>query len=237
MFLPFQAAQIDPSNKVYISRLFCNCANAYARLKNHQKAVESATAAIKADPTYAKAYMRRASSLFDIGGVENLEACQKDYDNVANMLDEAGQNDVQRKLRDVKAALKQARRKDFYKILGISRSADENEIKKAYRKCALKYHPDKAAGKSEQEKEEAEKIFRDVGEAYEVLSDPAKKQRYDSGVDLEDLDNPHAGHHHHGGFGGGGMHGIDPHILFQMFAQQQAARGGMGGSQGMPFSF
>jgi len=53
--------------------------------------------------------------------------------------------------------------------------------------------------------------------------------RYDEGVELEDLDNPHAGHghdhshghHHHGGGGGGGMGGIDPNILFQMFMQQQ----------------
>ena len=84
-------------------------------------------------------------------------------------------------------------------ILGVSRSADEAEIKKAYRKAALKYHPDRQSSKTEEEKEQAGKVFRDIGEAYEVLSDPQKKQRYDSGVDLEDIDNPHAGH--------GGRHG------------------------------
>ena len=60
---------------------------------------------------------------------------------------------------------------------------------------------------------------QDVAEAYEVLSDKEKKARYDAGVDLEDLDNPHA---HGGGFGGfgggGGMHGIDPNILFEVRA-------------------
>lgn len=80
----------------------------------------------------------------------------------------------------------------------MSRSADESEIKKAYRKAALKYHPDRQSSKSDEEKEKAGKLFRDIGEAYEVLSDPQKKQRYESGVDLEDIDNPHAGQGRHG---------------------------------------
>ncbi|CAN0203788.1 unnamed protein product, partial [Phaeothamnion confervicola] len=128
-------------------------------------------------------------------------------------------------------------RKDYYKILCVERGATEDEIKKAYRKAALKWHPDKQGGKSEVEREEAEKVFRDVGEAYEVLSDAAKKQRYDSGVDLEDLDNPYAGHGHshgggyrNGGFGGGGGAHYDPSVLFHMFSQQQ----GFGGARGGP---
>ena len=55
--------------------------------------------------------------------------------------------------------------KDYYKILGVSRSADENEIKKAYRKMALKYHPDKNKHPGAEDK------FKEVAEAYEVLTD------------------------------------------------------------------
>ena len=55
----------------------------------------------------------------------------------------------------------------------------------AYRKAALKYHPDKQASKGDDEKASAEKMFREVGEAYEVLSDPEKKKKYDEGVDVE----------------------------------------------------
>ena len=108
------------------------------------------------------------------------------------------------------------------------------------RKLALKWHPDRHSNSSEKEKEEAEAIFRDVNLAYEVLSDPAKKQRYDDGVEEQDLDHPHAqpgdGMHSHGGMGG-----IDPDMLFQMFMAQQAGMGGAGrrsrGGGSMPGGF
>jgi molecular chaperone DnaJ/curved DNA-binding protein len=64
--------------------------------------------------------------------------------------------------------------KDYYKILGVDRSADEKTIKSAYRKLARKYHPDVAKGKDAGER------FREVTEAYEVLSDPEKRRRYDT---------------------------------------------------------
>ena len=79
-------------------------------------------------------------------------------------------------------------KRDFYEVLGISKSANEGEIKKAYRKMALKYHPDKNPGDNE-----AEDKFKEAAEAYEILSDPNKKARYDQ-----------YGHAGLGGAGGGG---------------------------------
>lgn len=64
--------------------------------------------------------------------------------------------------------------KDFYSVLGVHRSASEDEIKKAYRKLALKFHPDKNPGDKS-----AENQFKEISEAYEVLRDPQKKQMYD----------------------------------------------------------
>lgn len=64
---------------------------------------------------------------------------------------------------------------DYYKTLGISRNSSETEVKKAYRKLALKWHPDKNPDK----KEEAEKKFKEISEAYEVLSDKKKREIYD----------------------------------------------------------
>lgn len=65
--------------------------------------------------------------------------------------------------------------KDYYKILGVEKNASQDEIKKAYRKLAQKYHPDKNQGDSN-----AEKKFKDIGEAYQVLSDPEKRNKYDN---------------------------------------------------------
>ena len=82
-------------------------------------------------------------------------------------------------------------KRDFYDILGVSKSASADEIKKAYRKLAIKYHPDKNPGDKE-----AEENFKEAAEAYDVLSNPEKKQRYDQFG--------HAGMGG-GGYGGGGF--------------------------------
>lgn len=68
---------------------------------------------------------------------------------------------------------------DYYELLGITKESDEETIKKAYRKKALQYHPDKNPGDKK-----AEDMFKKISEAYEILSDPNKKQQYDNGGDL-----------------------------------------------------
>ena len=73
-------------------------------------------------------------------------------------------------------------KRDYYDILGVSRNASADEIKKAYRKLAIKYHPDKNP-----DDKDAEEKFKEAAEAYDALSNPEKKQRYDqfghAGVD------------------------------------------------------
>jgi DnaJ-class molecular chaperone len=106
--------------------------------------------------------------------------------------------------------------KDYYKILGIGKSASEDELKKAYRKLALKYHPDKNKESGAEEK------FKEVAEAYEILSDPKKKEIYDK-YGEEGL-KAGAGGGPGGGTGGGaGPGGFtytwsgDPNETFKMF--------------------
>ncbi len=83
-------------------------------------------------------------------------------------------------------------KRDYYEVLEVSKSATAEEIKKAYRKKAIKYHPDKNP-----DNKEAEEKFKEAAEAYEVLSDPNKRQRYDQFG--------HAGMQGSSGFSGGGM--------------------------------
>ncbi|CAM1341871.1 molecular chaperone DnaJ [Tenacibaculum amylolyticum] len=110
-------------------------------------------------------------------------------------------------------------KQDYYEVLGVSKSASASEIKKAYRKMAIKYHPDKNPGDSE-----AEEKFKLCAEAYEVLSDADKKARYDQ-----------FGHAAFeggaGGFGGGGMNMDD---IFSQFGDifGGAFGGGFGGFGG-----
>ncbi|GFR39803.1 hypothetical protein Agub_g291 [Astrephomene gubernaculifera] len=93
--------------------------------------------------------------------------------------------------REAERRLKMSKRKDYYKILGVDSSASDRDVKKAYRDLARKYHPDKVTA---EEREAAEAQFREVAEAYEVLSDEEKRRLYDSGQDLDMA----------GGGGGGG---------------------------------
>ncbi|MDE6291170.1 MAG: DnaJ domain-containing protein, partial [Muribaculaceae bacterium] len=64
-----------------------------------------------------------------------------------------------------------AEKRDYYEVLGVGRNATPDEIKKAYRKMAIKYHPDKYSDKSEAEQKAAEEKFKEAAEAYDVLSD------------------------------------------------------------------
>ncbi|EEB14601.1 conserved hypothetical protein [Pediculus humanus corporis] len=90
---------------------------------------------------------------------------------------------------------KQSERRDYYKILGVSRSASKKEIIKAYRKQAQKWHPDNFS--DENKKKEAEKKFIDIAAAKEVLTDPEKKEKFDNGDDPLD---PESGQYSQGGF-------------------------------------
>mmetsp|Transcript_42440 Transcript_42440/g.66390 ORF Transcript_42440/g.66390 Transcript_42440/m.66390 type:complete len:572 (+) Transcript_42440:90-1805(+) len=230
---------MDPENKDLGCKLHSNRANAHAKLRQYDEAIADCGRALELNPGFEKAQARRAECHMAVGGEEHLQEALRDYHALLEKQDtKEKQRDVQKKIRSAEQALKQAKRKDYYKILGVQRDCTEEDVKKAYRKAALKWHPDRHSSKGEAERAQAERMFKDVAEAYEVLTDPQKKRRYDAGVDIEDLDNPHAGHGHghgHGGFGGmGGMGGIDPEMLFQMFmgGHGGGGMGGMGGGMG-----
>ncbi len=111
-------------------------------------------------------------------------------------------------------------KKDYYDTLGVSKSADKREIKKAYRKKAIQFHPDKNPDDAS-----AEEKFKEAAEAYEVLSDENKKARYDQ-YGHAAFDGPQGGGGGFGGFSGGGMNMED---IFSQFGDIFGGGGGFGG--------
>lgn len=124
---------------------------------------------------------------------EEYEKAIQDYERALK------NNEESRRLNDglkkAKKLLKQSQKRDYYKILGLKRTASKKEINKAYRKLAQQYHPDRYEGDN---KEEAEKKFMDIAAAKEVLSDPEKRQQFDNGEDPLDPETQQGG-------GGGGQ--------------------------------
>lgn len=110
-----------------------------------------------------------------------------------------------------------ADKRDYYEVLGVQKGASEDEIKKAYKKMAIKYHPDRNPGDKE-----AEEKFKEAAEAYDVLRDPDKRARYDQ-----------FGHAGMGGASGFGGQGFDMNDIFSMFGDIFGGHmGGFGGFGG-----
>ncbi|KAJ8310305.1 hypothetical protein KUTeg_012170 [Tegillarca granosa] len=122
------------------------------------------------------------------------EAQNKDEDN----------RRVREGLNKAQKLKKQSERRDYYKILGVKRTARKKEILKAYRKLAIKWHPDKYEG---EDKSKAQKKFLDIAAAKEVLTDPEKRQKYDNGEDPLDPESQNGGNPFQGfnPFGSGGF--------------------------------
>ncbi|WP_194757306.1 molecular chaperone DnaJ [Aliidiomarina indica] len=115
---------------------------------------------------------------------------------------------------------------DYYEVLGVSKGADEREIKKAYKKLAMKFHPDRTKGDKDLEIK-----FKEVKEAYEVLSDPQKRQVYDQyGHDA--FDQARGGHGGGGGFGGADFSDIFGDVFGDIFGGGRRGGGGRRAQRG-----
>lgn len=202
-----RALEVDPLLDNLNAKIYCNRAGCYQALKQYEEAVTDCNQAILLDEKYSKAYIRRAKCHSVLGNAQDSV-----YDwQKAKELDPENR-EISTGLREAQRALKLAQRKDYYKLLDISKDAGPEEIKRGYRAQAKLWHPDKH-NETPEKYAEAEQRFKDITEANTVLSDPKAKRRYDNGEDLED--EPQMG----GGF---------PPEMFNMFF------GGGGGFGGFP---
>ncbi|KIV81960.1 hypothetical protein PV11_04106 [Exophiala sideris] len=187
---------------------------AYMSLNNMNKAGKYCSEVLSSNPTSLQGLLYQAQKHMEN---ENYDAAIASLSTAKDNHPDA-QNTINQKLQDAQVALKRSKTKDYYKVLGVSRDADERTIKKAYRTATKTHHPDKAAAKGVP-KEEAEKKMASINEAYEVLSDPELKERFDRGDDPNDPRANQGGQPFQGSpFGQGGQ---------QFFFQQ----GGPGGGQ------
>ncbi len=197
--------ELDHTNKNFNATILNNRALCYQKLGKLNEALKDANRSISLNERYWKAYIRRGNLYM---GLNMFEEAKYDYQKVKD--NDPSNTDVHRLLEESKKEEKKAKKRDYYKILELGRDANENDIRKAYKKLALKWHPDRNS-ESEESKQMAEKMFRDINDAYSVLSDAKKKQMYDNGCDPL---NPEES----SGMGGDGMHfSGDPSEIFKVF--------------------
>lgn len=204
-------------------------------MNNLKKATPFCEEALKHNPHSLAALLNRAQSQLE----------QEDYEGAISTLNTAKEhhpssNKIPPLLQKAHTLLKRSKSKDYYKILGVSRDADERDIKAAYRRLVKQHHPDKTmkAAKNKDDpkeadeiKKQAEKKMAGINEAYEVLSNPELRARFDRGDDPnshESQGQPFQGQPFFFQQGGGGQ---------QFFFQQRGGEGGSGPFGGAQFKF
>jgi DnaJ family protein C protein 3 len=180
---------IDPTHVTFNRQITLKHIKALSRSGNHEGAISEARQYNEEGET-VEGLWALGEALTD--GEKYQEALNV-YRQAVELAPENSEEEKQakQKVQEAQVTLKRSSEKNYYKILGVSRTATAKEIKSAYRKLALQWHPDKV---TEDQKEEAEKKFQDIGEAYEVLSDEELRAKYDRGENV--FDNQGGQQHH-----------------------------------------
>lgn len=216
------ALSCNAESQPFSAICFCNRAAAYKAWGQISDAIADCSLAIALDGNYLKAISRRAS-LYEM--IRNYVQAANDYQRLVSLISKqleektkqlGGPDKTMKLANDLRQArlrlseMEEESRKevplDMYLILGVQPSASAAEIKKAYRKAALRHHPDKAVqslGRSDSGDDqlwrqirevaykEADKLFKEIGEAYAVLSDPTKRSRYDLEEEMRNIQKQH----------------------------------------------
>lgn len=166
------ALALDPNHLAHNVHLHLGLCKVLVKLGRGKDAISSCNEALNIDEELLDALVQRGEA----------KLLTEDWEGAVEDLKTAAQNspqdmNIRETLMRAEKALKMSKRKDWYKILGISKTAAVSEIKRAYKKLALQWHPDKNV----ENREEAEAKFREIAAAYEVLSNEEKRTRYDRG--------------------------------------------------------
>ncbi|XP_006627502.2 dnaJ homolog subfamily C member 3b [Lepisosteus oculatus] len=179
----------EPNVPFYTTRAkerICHC---LSRNRQAPEAIDICSEAHQRDPRNILILRDRAEA-FILN--EEYEKAVEDYQEAREM--DGDNQEIREGLERAQKLLKQSRKRDYYKILGVHRNANKQEIIKAYRKLAQQWHPDNF--QSEEEKKQAEKKFIDIASAKEVLTDPEMRQKFDAGEDPLDPENQQGGGGH-----------------------------------------
>ncbi|KAL7265114.1 hypothetical protein ACSBR1_002963 [Camellia fascicularis] len=206
------ALALDPNHLAHNVHLHLGLCKVLVRLGRGKDAVSGCTEVLDIDEELVEALVQRGEARLLIEDWEGAVA------DLKSEVEKSPQDThIREALMRAERSLKLSQRKGWYKILGLSKTASISEIKRAYKKLALQWHPDKNVDN----REEAETKFREIAAAYEVLGDEEKRTRYDRGEDIEDIGmgtggggfNPFGGggqqftFHFEGGFPGGSFPG------------------------------
>uniref|UniRef100_A0A8B9KNH2 DnaJ homolog subfamily C member 3 n=1 Tax=Astyanax mexicanus TaxID=7994 RepID=A0A8B9KNH2_ASTMX len=183
-----------PQYALLAKERICHC---LSKDQQGAQAIPVCSEVLKSDPENVNALKDRAEAYLQD---EQYEEAIKDFES-AKMHSENDQ-EIKEGLDRAQRLLKQSQKRDYYKILGVKRTAQKKEIIKAYRKLAQQWHPDNF--QDPEDKKKAEKKFIDIAQAKEVLTDPEMRSKFDQGEDPLDPESQQGGgHHHHHHFRGG----------------------------------
>ncbi|GLD66236.1 dnaJ homolog subfamily C member 3a isoform X2 [Lates japonicus] len=199
-------AAVDGDPKNYLA--YYRRATVFLAMGKSKSALPDLSRVIELKPDFTSARLQRGNLLLKQGRLDEAESDFKkvDYETAAKH----SENDRQIKegLERAQRLLKQSQKRDYYKILGVKRTAQKKEIIRAYRKLAQQWHPDNF--QDPEEKKKAEKKFIDIAQAKEVLTDPEMRTKFDHGEDPMDPESQQGHHHHHFHGGFHGFQGFNP---------------------------
>ncbi|KAI1932801.1 hypothetical protein LOZ66_006741 [Ophidiomyces ophidiicola] len=172
---------------------------AYREMNSKRKARPLCSQALEFNPTSLHGLLWKVESQIDL---DEFEAAIKTLNEAAESHPDSHQ--IRTLYQKAQRLLKRSQQKDYYKVLGVDREADDVVIKRAYRRLTKQYHPDKVISQGVT-KEEAEKKMASINEAYEVLSDPELRERFDRGDDPNNPESQQGNPFQGSSFGHGGQ--------------------------------